>query len=161
MIRTLKIRNDATYYLPDLSKEIMEVEFPSGADFVFKRELINKIGLLDEDYFIYFDETDYALKIKKLGLKNYIFTKAKIIHAQGKSTESVSDFANKMFIESFSKYLNKNLSNIEAKALINVRILEYRLKKIIFAKSKKSNSKKYIELENEFNKYKSILRNLN
>lgn len=157
LVRIIKIRKDETYYLADTSKKIMEVEFPSGADFVFKRALIDEIGLLDEDYFIYFDETDYALKIKKLGLKNYIYTDAKIIHAQGKSTENVSDFAYEMFIESYAKYLKKNVSSIESKLIMYLRIFEIKLKLFLvkFARNKYHN--KYINLKSELHKYKKIL----
>lgn len=161
LLRSFKFRNDATFYLPDLSKKIMEVEFPSGADFVFKRELINKIGLMDEDYFIYFDETDYALRIKKLGLKCYIYTGARIVHAQGKSTEGVSDFAEKMFIESYAKYLKKNVSKIEAKSILYVRITEYYLKLLIMSIFKSKCIKKNRHLKEELLKYKNVLRQLN
>lgn len=158
IVRALKIRKDNTYYLPNLSKSKMEVEFPSGADFVFKREIINKVGMLDEDYFLYFDETDYAFKLKKLGLKNYIFTEAKIIHAQGKSTESASDFAKKMFEESFAKYLIKNASTFEGRAIILIRIIEYRFKTLIFSTLKRKETTKYYVLEEELRKYENILR---
>ena len=127
LIRTFKLRND-NYYLSDLSKEKMEIPFPSGADFVFKRSLIDRIGYMDECYFLYFDEADYAYSITKLGLKNYLFTKAKIIHLQGKSTEAVSEFAKATFFDSYIKYLLKNISKGEALLMTITKIVEHIIK---------------------------------
>lgn len=155
ILRITKIRNDETYYLADLNQKKMLVEFPSGADFVFKRELIEKIGYMDEDYFIYFDETDYALKMKKLGLKSYIYTEAKIIHLQGSSTEGVSDFAKEKFIESYTKYLNKNVKPFNAKMIMNIKLVENKLRLV---KNKiTSNSIKKKDNYDEIEKYTRIL----
>lgn len=156
-LRATRLRNDSTYYLADNTKKVMLVDYPSGADFVFKRNLISQIGWLDEDYFLYFDETDYAFKIKQLGLKNYLFTEAKIIHAQGSSTDSVSEFAQNTFLESFAKYLNKHVSKLEAKSLIYIRITELYVKKILFSILKPNDLKKKRFYENELNNYYKVL----
>jgi len=47
--------------------------------------VINKIGLLDERYFMYFEDLDYCRKAKKFGLKVYYLPTAKIIHEHGAS----------------------------------------------------------------------------
>ncbi|MGL5416404.1 MAG: glycosyltransferase family 2 protein [Clostridium sp.] len=155
LLRITKLRNDETYYLADLNQKKMLVQFPSGADFVFKRELIEKIGYMDEDYFIYFDETDYALKMNKLGLKSYIYTEAKIIHLQGSSTEGVSDFAKEKFIDSYTKYLNKNVKPFNAKMIMNIKLIENKLRLV---KNKiTSNSIKKKDNYDEIEKYTRIL----
>ena len=132
ILRSFRLRNYKTYYLANINSRVMEVDYPSGADFVFKRELIDKVGLMDEEYFIYFDETDYALRFKKAGLKQYLFTEAKIIHAQGNSTGNVSEFAQEQFFKSYVRYLNKNLNLIERHLVISIKLLEHKTKYVIF-----------------------------
>ena len=109
----------------------MKVEYPSGAVFVFKRELIEEVGLMDEEYFLYFDETDYAFRFKKMGLNSYLFTKAKVIHAQGNSTNGVSEFAREKFFESFVRYLNKNNSIFERYLIVIIKLTEHVIKYLI------------------------------
>lgn len=140
ILRSTKLRDYTKYYLVDTSVKAMEVDFPSGADFVFRRELIKDIGLMDEKYFLYFDETDYALRFKKSGLKSYLFTEAKIIHAQGKSTEGTSEFAREQFQKSFIRYLNKNTSRIERYLIIYIKLLEHKVKYLIYSLIKRDSS---------------------
>ena len=138
ILRSFRLRNYKTYYLANINSRVMEIDYPSGADFVFKRELIDKVGLMDEEYFIYFDETDYALRFKKAGLKQYLFTEAKIIHAQGNSTGNVSEFAQEQFFKSYVRYLNKNLNLIERHLVISIKLLEHKTKYIIFSLLKRN-----------------------
>lgn len=133
ILRSDKLRDYTKYYLADTSVKVMEVDFPSGADFVFKREIIKDIGFMDERYFLYFDETDYALRFKKLGFKSYLFTEAKIIHTQGNSTEGTSEFARDQFQKSFVRYLNKNTSRIERYLIIYIKLLEHKVKYLIYS----------------------------
>jgi len=47
--------------------KIREVDFICGAFLLIKAEVIQKIGLIDEKFFMYFDDSDWCLKIKKAG----------------------------------------------------------------------------------------------
>lgn len=131
LTRTFKLRDYRTYYLANTLKDEMKVEYPSGAVFVFKRELIEEVGLMDEEYFLYFDETDYAFRFKKMGLNSYLFTKAKVIHAQGNSTNGVSEFAREKFFESFVRYLNKNNCIFERYLIVIIKLTEHVIKYLI------------------------------
>lgn len=138
ILRSARLRDYKKYYLADTSVKVMKVDFPSGADFVFRREIIKDIGLMDEKYFLYFDETDYALRCKKFGFKSYLFTEAKIIHVQGKSTEGVSEFSREQFQKSFIRYLNKNTSRIERYLIINIKLLEHKVKYFMYSLIKRN-----------------------
>lgn len=65
--------------------EPIEVESCIGACMVVRKEAIDNIGLLDEDYFFYMEETDWALRFSKKGWKIYFVPDAKIFHLQGQS----------------------------------------------------------------------------
>ena len=49
--------------------QMMETDFISGCAFLIKRNVIEKIGLLDKRYFIYFEEIDWCIRAKKAGYK--------------------------------------------------------------------------------------------
>ena len=155
LVRTFKLRNDS-YYLSNVNEEKMRVPFPSGADLVFKSELIDRVGYMDERYFLYFDEADFAYSMNKLGLKSYLFTKAKIIHLQGKSTETVSEFAKKNFLDSYIKYLLKNVNKVEAMTMTMIKIIEHVLKILIIYPLKVRFKGKYFMYKEELSFYRKV-----
>ncbi len=67
-----------------------EVEVLSGAFMVIRKEVVDKIGMLDEDYFMYGEDIDYSYRITKAGYKNYYFSETQIIHYKGESTKKGS-----------------------------------------------------------------------
>lgn len=54
------------------SNKIKEVEYVEGWAFFFRRQLYNRIGGLDEDFFLLCEDSDYCFKAKKLGYKTVI-----------------------------------------------------------------------------------------
>lgn len=46
-----------------------EVDYISGCSLCFTREMLDKVGYMLEDYFLYFEETDWNLRAKKCGFK--------------------------------------------------------------------------------------------
>lgn len=61
--------------------KIKEVDYVTGAAFLIKREVIEKIGLLDEGFSPYFrEEVDFCFRARKLGYKILYYPKSKIIH---------------------------------------------------------------------------------
>lgn len=121
IIRGLNIRKNS-YYLGDKKNKPFYVPYPCGADFMFRKDIINSIGYMDEKYFLYYDETDFGFRISKIGYKACIYPDAKIIHLQGKSTESVSEFAKKKFLESYVYYNIKNLNKIQTMGICYIHI---------------------------------------
>ena len=50
-------------------KRFAEVGFPSGSLFFIKKKVVDKIGLWDESYFLYYEEVDYCHRAKQVGFK--------------------------------------------------------------------------------------------
>jgi len=63
----------------------IEVDSCIGACLIVRKKTMDHVGLLDEDYFFFFEETDWARRIKQSGWKIYFVPKARIIHFQGRS----------------------------------------------------------------------------
>lgn len=79
------------YYLTYLSKdEIHPVDVLSGAFMMLRHSVIDKIGLLDEEYFMYGEDIDLSYRITKSGYRNYYFPETRIIHYKGESTKKDS-----------------------------------------------------------------------
>jgi GT2 family glycosyltransferase len=75
----------AGYLLTYLDTEkIQEVDSLSGCAMVVKREVIEKVGMMDEDYYLYGDDLDWCYRIKSAGWKVVYFPETKIIHYGGK-----------------------------------------------------------------------------
>lgn len=65
------------------------VDWVSGACFLIKREVIEKIGLLDERFFMYAEEMEFCYRAKKAGYQVYFYPQAEVIHLiQGGSSAS-------------------------------------------------------------------------
>jgi GT2 family glycosyltransferase len=57
-----------------------EVDYVIGCCLLIKREVIQKVGLFDESYFCYWDETDYCFRAREAGYKVVYVPGAKIWH---------------------------------------------------------------------------------
>lgn len=79
------------YHLGHLDKDSTHsVDILSGAFMMLRKETIDKIGLLDEEYFMYGEDIDLSYRVILGGYKNYYFSDARIIHFKGESTKKGS-----------------------------------------------------------------------
>lgn len=67
--------------------ETREVDYMTGCALLVKREVVEKIGVLEDDYFLYYEDTDYSLRIKNAGYKVVYVPKSKIYHKVSRSTK--------------------------------------------------------------------------
>ena len=79
------------YHLKYLSEhETNEVDVLAGAFMLVRKETLEKIGLLDETFFMYGEDIDLSYRITQAGYKNYYFADTTIIHYKGESTKKTS-----------------------------------------------------------------------
>jgi len=79
------------YHLGYLSKdETHSIEVLSGAFMLMRKAVLDEVGLLDEDFFMYGEDIDLSYRIILGGYKNYYFHDARIIHYKGESTKKSS-----------------------------------------------------------------------
>jgi hypothetical protein len=57
-----------------------EVDYLSGCCLLIKKDVVEKVGLFDESYFCYWDETDYCFRAREAGYKVAYIPEAKIRH---------------------------------------------------------------------------------
>jgi GT2 family glycosyltransferase len=62
-----------------------EVDSCIGACLMIRKQAIDAVGMFDERYFFFFEETDWALQMCRAGWKSYQLPEARIYHLQGQS----------------------------------------------------------------------------
>jgi len=99
------------YHLGFLNKEkIHEIEILSGAFMLLRKKALDKIGLLDETFFMYGEDIDISYRLILGGYKNYYFPETTIIHYKGESTKKGSINYVRMFYNAMTIFAHKHFS---------------------------------------------------
>lgn len=114
------------YHLGYLDKEkTHEIDVLSGAFMLMRKETLDKVGLLDEAFFMYGEDIDLSYRIQLGGYKNYYFPDTRIIHYKGESTKKGSVNYVFVFYRAMVIFAQKHFSQQNAKLfslLINMAI---------------------------------------
>lgn len=106
----------AQYYMGHLSyEETHIVDILAGAYMMMRKECLDKIGLLDEDFFMYGEDIDLSYRITLGGYRNYYFPEAKIIHYKGESTKKASLNYVYTFYNAMAIFARKHLDGKQTK----------------------------------------------
>lgn len=81
--------------------DILEVDYVDGSNILIKKEVFEKIGYLNPDYFLYWEETDFCVRARKAGYKVIYVPAAKIWHKLGSTTKNISG--------SYEYYMTRNM----------------------------------------------------
>lgn len=71
---------------PPVSEATCQTDWVAGASMIVRREVFESVGLLDEKYFLYFEETDFCLRANKLGWPCWYVPQSRVVHLQGQSS---------------------------------------------------------------------------
>lgn len=110
-------------FLPE--DKINEVEVLSGAFMFIRKSVLDKIGLLDETFFMYGEDIDLSYRVIKSGYKNYYFPETAIIHYKGESTKKGSLNYIRVFYNAMLIFARKHYSGNQSgwfSLLINMAI---------------------------------------
>ncbi len=108
-------RKFGKYHLSYLNEnEIHEIEILAGAFMLIRKETLDKIGLLDEAFFMYGEDIDLSYRILLGGYKNYYFPGTTIIHYKGESTKKGSLNYVKVFYNAMIIFARKHFSGGKA-----------------------------------------------
>jgi len=116
-----KSKRFSKYHLGYLNQnEIHEVEIIAGAFMLMRKSVLDKIGLLDESFFMYGEDIDLSYRIIKAGYKNYYFPKTRIIHYKGESTKKSSVNYVLVFYKAMVIFARKHFTQKNARLLTNL-----------------------------------------
>lgn len=63
-----------------------QVDWLPGASTLIRKQTLDAVGLLDERYFLYYEETDFCLNARRLGWECWYVPESRIMHIGGMST---------------------------------------------------------------------------
>lgn len=107
----------AKYHLGHLSEhETNEVDVLAGAYMLMRKSALDRVGLLDEDYFMYGEDIDLSYRIQQGGYKNYYFAGTSILHYKGESTKKGSLNYVYVFYNAMAIFARKHFSRRNARA---------------------------------------------
>jgi len=97
------------YHLGHLNQnENHEVDVLAGAFMMIPKNILDKVGGFDEDFFMYGEDIDLSFRIQKAGFKNFYFSESCILHFKGESTRKGSLNYVKMFYTAMSIFVKKH-----------------------------------------------------
>ncbi|MEN8809800.1 MAG: glycosyltransferase family 2 protein, partial [Flavobacteriales bacterium] len=121
-----KSKKFGKYHLGYLNKnETHKIEVLSGAFMAMRMETLDKVGLLDEDFFMYGEDIDLSYRITQGGYENYYFPGTTIIHYKGESTKKSSVNYVYVFYKAMAIFAKKHFESNKASLfskLINIAI---------------------------------------
>jgi GT2 family glycosyltransferase len=121
-----KSKTFSKYHLGYLNNdETHEIEILSGAFMLMRKAALDKVGLLDEAFFMYGEDIDLSYRIILGGYKNYYYPDTTIIHYKGESTKKSSVNYVFVFYRAMIIFAEKHFSQKNAKLfsiLINLAI---------------------------------------
>jgi GT2 family glycosyltransferase len=125
-----------TYYRKHLSSGVKvyksqphRVDYISGADFFVRKSILKEVGVFDEDFFLYFEETELAFRIRNKGYLSFVLPDVHIVHLEG-SSHNASQLLEKGSIFAYHRLLffQKSYGSFTAKLAKSL----YFLRKLIY-----------------------------
>jgi GT2 family glycosyltransferase len=84
--------------------EITEREFLSGCGMLIKRAVLEQVGLFDERFFMYYEDSDFSLRVRQAGFRMLLAPQAHMWHAVSRSSDG-SDSPNERYWMGYSSVL--------------------------------------------------------
>ena len=94
--------------IPEGVDQPIPVEYVVGADLMVKKSALDQIGLLDESFFAYFEETDLCRRIRAAGFEVWFTPETAIVHRVGSSFGLESLPRLRIYYVSLFRYLRKH-----------------------------------------------------
>ncbi|HOX86831.1 MAG TPA: glycosyltransferase [bacterium] len=104
-------RYNLTYLDPD---QAAPVDALSGSFMLVRRETIDKVGCLDESFFMYGEDLDWCYRIQQAGWQNYYCPQTQIIHFKGESSKKSPFAQRRLFYEAMQLFVVKHFSRGQA-----------------------------------------------
>ncbi|MBQ8158496.1 MAG: glycosyltransferase family 2 protein [Prevotella sp.] len=113
------------YYMSHLSWDKPgQIEVISGAFFMVRRDVLDKVGLLDKDFFMYGEDIDLSYRILKAGYQNW-YVPANILHYKGESTHKSSFGYVHVFYRAMLIFFRKHYGHLSFLLTTPIRLAIY------------------------------------
>lgn len=71
---------------PPIPEDACQTDWVAGASMIVRREVFEAAGLMDEDYFMYYEEMDFCLQAKRAGWSCWYVPQSRVVHLVGQSS---------------------------------------------------------------------------
>ena len=88
----------------------IDVAYITGADMLIRKRDLDVVGLFDEDFFMYFEETDLSYRFKCHGFRSVFYPSSQIIHLEGASF-SFKERRERLYYDSRKLFYEKHYNN--------------------------------------------------
>lgn len=78
---------------PPPDRRTQRVDWVNGASLMIRKEVFDSIGLMDDNYFLYYEETDFCLRARKAGWPCWFVPESRVVHLEGQSTGATGALA--------------------------------------------------------------------
>ena len=113
------------YYLSDLPwDEPCQIEVMSGAFCMLRRSVLDRVGLLDKDFFMYGEDIDLSYRILKGGYQNW-YVPVSIVHYKGESTQKSSYRYVHVFYQAMLIFFRKHYGHLSIFVTIPIKLAIY------------------------------------
>lgn len=106
------------------------IDWITGAFFMIRSELINQVGVLDEDYFMYVEDIDYCYRAKKAGWTTYFTKLGAVTHLRGASGISKNTIIKEF--ENMKLFFKKHKSPLQTSVVVVILKIGALIRLIIF-----------------------------
>jgi GT2 family glycosyltransferase len=93
------------------------VDWVSGACLATRRDVWNRLEGLDEKFFMYCEDVDYCLRVRKMGKRVAYHADAIVIHFEGAGKTWVGGMALKRTVHSYHVFIQKHFGSVYVKAV--------------------------------------------
>lgn len=107
-----------------------DVSFVSGCCMLLPASVINIVGLMEEDYFLYCEDTDYCCRIQKRGIKLVYQPTSRIYHKVSASSSKVSELMSYYIIRN-KLYIVKRFIDLRWKCVAYAYVFLETVKRMI------------------------------
>ena len=90
--------------------EVKETEYAHGGGMMVSRKVIEKAGLMPEEFFLYYEEFDWSVRIRKKGFKIYYQPKSLIYHKESMTTGKLSSLKTFYLTRNRMLFMRRNIS---------------------------------------------------
>jgi len=101
-----------------------QIEVISGAFMMLRRSVLDEIGLLDEDFFMYGEDIDLSYRILKSGHENW-YVPAHIVHYKGESTQKTTFRYVHVFYQAMFIFFRKHYGHFSLLFTLPIKIAIY------------------------------------
>jgi GT2 family glycosyltransferase len=101
-----------------------QVDFADGSGLFFDRRLVDAIGMMDEEYFVYYEETDWCIRARKAGFKIITVPKARMWHKVSATTKKASPIVTYYMTRNALRLTKQNSpfwSALQSRAVVVIR----------------------------------------